>query len=186
MTIVTILPAVETPSLLMREIEARDWKAFSHFMTQANYQRHIAMRLRNEEDVKNFVTRQVARQGDERRHIFHLAAEGKERSFAVGDGFIILGRGGLAEVGWGVAPDLWGRGFGTEIGRALVGLAFERVGAVRVWCKVMASNAASLRLARRIGLKHERSHPDYPAGQGRFEAVEFFAMTSEDYFDGAY
>jgi [ribosomal protein S5]-alanine N-acetyltransferase len=186
MTIVTIIPAVETPSLVMREIEARDWKAFSHFMTQANYQRHIAMRLRSEEDVKNFVTRQVARQGDERRHVFHLAAEDKKRTFAVGDGFIILGRGGLAEIGWGVAPDLWHRGFGTEIGRALVGLAFERVGAVRVWCKVMASNVASLRLAQRIGLKHERSHPDYPAGHGRFEAVEFYAMTAEDYFDASY
>ena len=91
MTIVTILPAVETPSLIMREIEASDWKAFSHFMTQASYQRHIAMRLRNEDDVKNFVTRQVARQGDERRHIFHLAAEDKKRALAVGDGFIILG-----------------------------------------------------------------------------------------------
>ncbi len=186
MTIVTILPAVETPSLVMREIEARDWKAFSHFMTQAAYQRHIAMRLRNEDDVKNFVTRQVARQGDERRHIFHLAAEDKKRTFAIGDGFIILGRGGLAEIGWGVAPDLWGRGFGTEIGRALVGLAFERVGAASVWAKVMASNAASLRLARAIGLKHERSHADYPAGHGRFEAVEFFAMTAEDYFEAAY
>lgn len=186
MTIVTILPAVETPSLVLREIEARDWKAFSHFMTQSAYQRHIAMRLRGEDDVKNFVSRQVARQGDERRHIFHLAAEHKERSFAVGDGFIILGRGGLAEIGWGVAPDLWGRGFGTEIGRALVGLAFERVGAVRVWAKVMASNQASLKLARHIGLKHERSHPDYPAGHGRFEAVEFYALTVEDYFDAAY
>jgi [ribosomal protein S5]-alanine N-acetyltransferase len=186
MTIVTILPAVETPSLIMREIEASDWKAFSHFMTQASYQRHIAMRLRNEDDVKNFVTRQVARQGDERRHIFHLAAEEKTRGSAVGDGFIILGRGGLAEIGWGVAPDLWGRGFGTEIGRALLGLAIERVGAARVWAKVMANNAASLKLARRIGLKHERSHPDYPAGHGRFEAVEFFAMTAEDYFDAGY
>ena len=186
MTIVTIIPAVETRSLVLREIESRDWKAFSHFMTQQAYQRHIAMRLRNEEDVKNFVTRQVARQGDERRHIFHLAAEEKKRTFAVGDGFIILGRGGLAEIGWGVAPDLWGRGFGTEIGRALVGLAFERVGAVRVFAKVMASNAASLKLAERIGFKHERSHPDYPAGQGRFEAVEFFAMTGEDYFNAGY
>lgn len=186
MTIATILPAVETHSLVLREIEGRDWKAFSHFMTQATYQRHIAMRLRNEDDVKNFVTRQVARQGDERRHVFHLAAEDKARGKAVGDGFIILGRGGLAEIGWGVAPTCWGKGFGTEIGRALVGLAVERVGAARVWAKVMASNTASLKLARRIGLKHERSHPDYPAGHGRFEAVEFFAMSAEDYFDAGY
>lgn len=186
MTIVTIVPAVETPSLILREIEARDWKAFGNFMTQSSYQRHITMRLRNESDVKNFVTRQVARQGDERRHIFHLAAEEKQRGFAIGDGFIILGRGGIAEIGWGVAPALWGKGLGSEIGRALVGLAFERVGAARVWAKVMASNAASLKLARRIGLKHERSHADYPAGHGRFEAVEFFSMTLDDYFEASY
>jgi RimJ/RimL family protein N-acetyltransferase len=186
MTIVTTLPAVETPCLILREIEMRDGKAFAQFMTQSAYQRYIALRLRREDDVRNFVTRQVARQGDEQRHVFHLAAEDKCRGFAVGDGFIILGRGGLAEIGWGVAPDLWGKGFGTEIGRALLGLAVERVGAVRVWAKVMAGNAGSLKLARRIGLKHERSHPDYPAGHGRFEAVEFFTLTAEDYFDADY
>lgn len=186
MTIATILPAVETKALVLREIEARDWKAFSHYMTQGAYQRHIAMRLRNEDDVKNFVTRQVARQGDERRHVFHLAAEEKARGVAVGDGFIILGRGGAAEIGWGVSPGHWGKGYGTEIGRALVGLAVERVGAAKVWAKVMAANTASLKLARRIGLTHERSHPDYPAGHGRFEAVEFFTLSAEDYFNTGY
>lgn len=77
-------------------------------------------------------------------------------------------------------------GLGTEIGRALLGLAFERLRAERVWCKVMVPNSASARLARRIGMKHLRSHPDYQAGHGRHTPVEFYTMAVEDYFDLTY
>ena len=77
MTTLTMLPAVETPSLVIREIEMRDVEPFTGFMTQEAYQRHIAMRLASEAEVKAFVTRSVARQGDERRNVFHLAAEEK-------------------------------------------------------------------------------------------------------------
>ena len=44
MTLLTRLPAIETPSLVLREIESRDTDAFSGFMMQENYQRHITMR----------------------------------------------------------------------------------------------------------------------------------------------
>ena len=170
----------------MREIEASDWKAFSHFMTQASYQRHIAMRLRNEDDVKNFVTRQVARQGDERRHIFHLAAEDKKRSLAVGDGFIILGRGGLAEIGWGVAPDLWGRGYGTELARLLTAMAVERLGALAVTCKVMAPNLASRRVAEKVGYLPDGTIATFTTNDGRQVTVHLFKVTRDHYFEAPY
>lgn len=186
MSILTVLPAVETPSLVVREIELRDTDAFSGFMTQDGYQRHIAMRLSNEAEVKAFVTRSVARQGDERRNVFHLAAEEKMSGEAIGDGFIIKQRPKTLEIGWGVHPAMWGLGIGTEIGRALLGLAFERLKAERVWCKVMTPNAASARIATRIGMNHLQSHPDYPAGGGRFGPVEFYAISADAYFDMSY
>jgi RimJ/RimL family protein N-acetyltransferase len=186
MSLVTVLPAVETPQLIVREIEPRDAETFARFMTQGTYQRHIAMRLKDAAEVKAFVVRSVARQGDERRNVFHLAAEEKFSGEAVGDGFIIVQRPKLFEIGWGVHPAMWRMGLGTEIGRALLGLAFERMGAQRLWCKVFSANVASARLARRIGLRHVRSHPDYPAGGGRFAAVEIFALGASEYFDLAY
>jgi RimJ/RimL family protein N-acetyltransferase len=81
---------------------------------------------------------------------------------------------------------MWRMGLGTEIGRALLGLAFERLRAERVWCKVMSPNRASARLARRIGMKLLKSHPDYPAGGGRLAPVEFYALSADEYFDMAY
>lgn len=186
MTTLATVPAVETRQLILREIELRDAEAFCGFMMQEAYQRHIAMRLSSEAEVKAFVTRSVARQGDDRRNVFHLAAEEKYSGEAIGDGFLIQQKPGTLEVGWGVHPAMWRMGFGGEIGQALLGLAFERLKAQRVWCKVMRANTASAKLAKRIGLKHLQSHSDYPAGGGRTSPVEFYGLSAEQYFDLPY
>lgn len=186
MSTMTRLPPVETPSLLVREIEYRDAEPFCGFMMQDGYQRHIAMRLSSEAEVKAFVGRSVARQGDDRRNVFHLAAEEKMSGEAIGDGFLIVQRPKTIEVGWGLHPAMWRMGLGTEIGHALLGLAFERLKAERVWCKVMRPNAASVKLARRIGMRHLQSHPDYAGGHGRQSAVEFYAISADEYFDQGY
>ena len=186
MATLTTLPSVETQQLILREIQLRDMDALSGFMTQEAYQRHIALRLKNDAEVRAFVTRSVARQGDERRNVFHLAAEEKISGEAVGDGFIIVQHKSVVEIGWGVHPAMWSMGLGSEIGRALLGLAFERLKAERVWCKVMQANKASERLARHIGLRHVQSHKDYPAGGGRFEPVSIYALTAPEYFDLPY
>jgi RimJ/RimL family protein N-acetyltransferase len=186
MKTLTWLPAVETPQLILREIEVLDWEAFGDYMMLPSYHRFIALRFRSQDEVKAFVTRTVARQGDERRNVFHLAAEGLREGRALGDGFIIVQRNRVMEIGWGVHPEHWGRGLGTEIGRALLALAFERLDAARVWAKVMSANGGSLNVARRIGMQHIEAHPDYPAGGGRFEPVDIFSMQSEAYFELPY
>jgi [ribosomal protein S5]-alanine N-acetyltransferase len=186
MTTLATVPAIETPQLILREIEPRDAVNFARFMTQPAYQRHIAIRLRNRSDVDAFVRRAMSKRGDGGRCSFHLAAEEKMSGEAIGDGFILLQRPGIAEIGWGVHPAMWAMGVGTEIGRALLALSFERLDVARAWCKVMSRNVASLRLARRIGLKHLKSHPDYPTGAGQFEPVEIFQLTAQQYFEAPY
>jgi len=186
MTTLARLPTTETPSLLLREIELRDAGPFCNFMMQEAYQRHIAMRLSSEAEVRAFVTRAVARQSDERRSVFHLAAEEKLSGEAIGDGFLILQSPKSVEIGWGLHPAMWRMGLGTEIEQAILGLAFERLKADHVWCKVMTGNEASVGLARRIGLKHLKSHPDYPTRPGRSGMVEFYAMSGSEYFELSY
>ncbi|MFM8745762.1 MAG: GNAT family N-acetyltransferase [Aestuariivirga sp.] len=180
------LPAVETPSLMLREIEARDAAAFCNFMMQEDYQRFIAIRFNRPGDIAAFVGRAVSRQTDERRGVFHLAAEEKPTGEAIGDGFLIIGRPGSVEVGWGLHPAMWQMGLGTEIGRALLGLAFERLGARQAWCKVMSGNTASARLAQRIGMMHAATHPEYPVAAGQHGKVDVFVITAEAYFESGY
>jgi RimJ/RimL family protein N-acetyltransferase len=185
MTLATLLPALETEGLVVREIGADDARAFARYMTHRDYQRYLAMRLTTPAEVAGFVRRSMARQYEERRRSFHLAAECKLRRIAVGDGFIQLARG-TAEIGWGVDPALWGQGLGRQIARSLMALAVERLGAEQVWAKVMGGNTASLKVARGSGFKHMKSHRDIQGGGGPVTTVEIFALTAADYYDLPY
>lgn len=182
----TILNAVETPNLILREIELADSSGLACFMTQARYQRFIAHRLKNLDEVADFVARQVAVQNDGYRRVFHLAAQERLSTEVVGDGFLINHQIKGIEMGWGLHPALWSMGFGSEIGRALLGIGFEKLKASSMWCKVMTQNTASLKLAKRIGMVHTSTIPDYPVGHGHFEPVDIYTMTADQYFDLPY
>ncbi len=56
------------------------------------------------------------------------------------------------EVGWGLEPDVWGRGYATEGGAAALRCAFETLGCPRVVSIVRADNVRSLRVMERLGL----------------------------------
>ncbi|MGH6874097.1 MAG: GNAT family N-acetyltransferase, partial [Aestuariivirgaceae bacterium] len=129
--------------------------------------------------------RVVSRQNLKVRNAYVFAGELKQNGIAVADGFLLC-NGRLAETGWGVNPDLWRLGLGAELGRVLLAQAFERLECERVWCKVMSGNAASLRLARRIGMQAIKSDPTFHLGGGRMQSVEFFAMTLKEYFEAGY
>ena len=186
MSLLTVMPPADTRHLLLREIAAGDGDHFAAYMLQPRYQRYVNMRLKDEVEIDDFVARSLARQGDDRRRIFHLAAEERLSGDVVGDGFLLLQPDGAVEVGWGIHPAMWAMGLGTEIGTALVGMAFERLGAKSVWCKVMVDNIASLKLARRIGLRFDRAHNHYPLTGGGFGTVEIFRLSAADYFDLPY
>lgn len=55
------------------------------------------------------------------------------------------------EVGWGLVPRAWGKGYATEAALALVDHAFEELGWDEVVHLIDPSNAASIALAERVG-----------------------------------
>jgi [ribosomal protein S5]-alanine N-acetyltransferase len=186
MTTLTLLPPVETPHLLIREMQVEDANDLSLFVTQPRYQRYITHRLKSDAEVNAFVNRHVLAQREIRRRIFHLAAVEQLSSEVVGDAFIISHADASYEIGWGLHPALWRMGFGTEIGRAVLALSFERLKADKVWCKVMTPNVGSSRLAKRIGMRLTHASKDYPIGQGKTEPVEIYTLTSDSYFELPY
>ena len=55
------------------------------------------------------------------------------------------------EVGWGIDPELWGRGYATEAGAASVAHALGALGFPRVVSIIHPENTASIRVAEKIG-----------------------------------
>ncbi|MFI9627947.1 GNAT family N-acetyltransferase [Streptomyces sp. NPDC052042] len=60
------------------------------------------------------------------------------------------------EIVYALAPDAWGRGFGTEIARALISYGYDALGLTEVHATVAAENTGSLVLLDRLGFRHVR------------------------------
>ncbi|PRY61729.1 GNAT family N-acetyltransferase [Glycomyces artemisiae] len=60
------------------------------------------------------------------------------------------------EVGWRIARDRWGRGYAPEAARAVIGFAFTELGLDRVVSCIHSENAASIRVAEKLGMALER------------------------------
>ncbi len=67
------------------------------------------------------------------------------------------------EVGWGIEPDLWGRGFASEAGGCAIAHAFETLDVDRLVSIVHPENGASKRVQERLGLRPWRT-VDWPEG----------------------
>ncbi len=56
------------------------------------------------------------------------------------------------EIGWQVAPKLWGHGYGAEAGHAVAHQAFTNVGVSEVFAVVRPGNQRGVATARRVGM----------------------------------
>ncbi|HEX8001280.1 MAG TPA: GNAT family N-acetyltransferase [Mycobacteriales bacterium] len=65
------------------------------------------------------------------------------------------------EIGWHLGTEHWGRGYATESGRGAARYAFEHQGLDVVYAVIVAENAPSIAVARRLGMMHEGSTDRY-------------------------
>lgn len=65
-----------------------------------------------------------------------------------------------AEIGYWLAEPYWGRGIVTGAVRALVPVAFERYGIVRLQAGIFSNNPASMRVLAKCGFSREAVHKD--------------------------
>jgi RimJ/RimL family protein N-acetyltransferase len=56
------------------------------------------------------------------------------------------------EIGWQLAPSMWGHGYGAEAGHAVAHQAFEDAGLSEVFAVVRPGNGRGVATARRIGM----------------------------------
>lgn len=80
-----------------------------------------------------------------------------EGSVVIGDiGFWLDGESAeKAEIGWVLNPAAGGHGFASEAATAMLNVAFDHYGLHRVFAQVDSRNAASAKMAARIGMRQE-------------------------------
>jgi aminoglycoside 6'-N-acetyltransferase len=160
-----LLTGLETPRLVIRDVCPSDVDAFFAYMKREQYWQDLPIDPPTVASIKAMVDRCLSDQGKEPRTDFFLAAVAKATGDLVGEAILHIRslRWRQGEIGWGVSSDHVGHGLATEIGIAMLHLAFDSFSLHRVLCSVpgresgFPPNNGQARHARRGGLARERS-----------------------------
>jgi len=148
---------LQSKRLLLRTMTIDDVEPLMAVFTDPVVMRSFGGGLFDREQMEQWVQRNLAHQ---QQHGYGLFTTLLRR-----DG-VIIGDCGLehmdidgvpeVEVGYDLRSDCWGRGLATEAATAVRDLAFGDLGLERLISLIRPDNAASCRVAEKIGMVHER------------------------------
>lgn len=85
------------------------------------------------------------------------------------------------ELGYWVGRPYWGKGYGTEAARAVVGFGFKELGLNKVFAGAFADNPGSWRIMEKVGMKHEGTWRQHAMRDGRFVDLVYYGVLREEY-----
>jgi RimJ/RimL family protein N-acetyltransferase len=85
-----------------------------------------------------------------------------------------------AELGYWIGVPYWGNGYATEAARAVLRYGFDGLKLHRIRAAHFSNNAASGRILRKIGMKHEGRLPQHILKWGSFVDLELYGMLAGD------
>jgi len=174
---------LETERLILRPVEAGDWRAIHRYASLPEVARYLPNEPFTEDDARAFALRwsEQARASDEWPEVMvvQLKADGQLIGYVPFELFNQKYR--TREIGWVFAPDCQGQGYATEAARAVLALAFEKLGLHRVVATCDPRNAASYRVMERLGMRREGHHLKDVQIRGEWCDEYFYAILEEEW-----
>ncbi|ACZ30597.1 GCN5-related N-acetyltransferase [Xylanimonas cellulosilytica DSM 15894] len=144
---------VRTARLTLRRVRPADAEAFLTWRSQPPVMRYLYLEPWTPEVARErltaWATDPFAGPGD----VLELAVEAD--GAVVGEALLKWKDQQQTEIGYAFHPTVVGRGYATEATRALLALAFDTYGFHRAYASIDAENLASVRVAQRLGMRHE-------------------------------
>jgi RimJ/RimL family protein N-acetyltransferase len=149
---------IRTERLLLRRYRESDLDRLAAIKALPEVARYLYGEPATREEVELLLERRIASTRLEKDDDWIvLAVERQEDGLLLGDVTIFLRsvEHRQAEVGWVFHPDAAGHGYATEASRALIDLAFDTLGAHRVFARTDARNEPSSAPCHRLGMRQE-------------------------------
>lgn len=86
----------------------------------------------------------------------------------------------VAEIGYWIRSDLAGRGLATEAARALCDFGFDEIGLHRIELRAWTENAASMRIAEKLGFVREGLLREASWAQAGYQDMYIYGLLESD------
>jgi RimJ/RimL family protein N-acetyltransferase len=179
-----VLP-LNTQRLLLRAWGEADFDGLYDMQSRPEVTRYLRWDIRTREQAREMLARRIAQteiagEGDN----LAVAVTERESGALIGDFNLDLldAELGRAEIGFAMNPAYAGKGYATEAGRAVLGLAFEHYGFHRVIGICNGRNTASMRLMERLGMRREGYFVQSEVVKGKRVDVASYAILCQEWF----
>jgi [ribosomal protein S5]-alanine N-acetyltransferase len=151
------LPLIETPRLIIRDVLVSDVDDLFGYMQQERYWRDVPIEPPTVQSITALVNGSLQDQAKQPRTDYFLAAVEKRSQSVIGEAILHVRslRWRQGEIGWGISPTHTQQGLATEIGFAMLELAFGTLGLHRVYAQCREENHASRQIMTKLGMREE-------------------------------
>ncbi|MFF0591922.1 GNAT family N-acetyltransferase [Streptomyces antibioticus] len=167
----------------LRELVHEDVDAVFAVYGSPEATEHLSFEPRTREQVAQIVARSIGSATATPRTEYALAVVRRDTAELVGFGRLAIDphqqRG--ATVGFALRPEAWGRGYGVESVRLLLGLGFEDLDLHRVWGARSPLNETSARTMAAVGMVEEGVIREHVRKAGRWRDSVVHAILDREW-----
>ncbi|MCL2405340.1 MAG: GNAT family N-acetyltransferase [Defluviitaleaceae bacterium] len=178
------MKSIETARLILRKFKEDDFEAVHSYASSAENTTYMLFGPNDDEDTRAFIKRSIASTSKDNITNYSFAVVLKETGNLIGACDLHM-EGHTPEVGWLVHIDYWGKGYATEMGRALLKLGFEEHNLRRIIARCDVENVGSSRVMEKLGMRREGLFREYRRtrpGSGKLYRDELcYAILKEEW-----
>jgi RimJ/RimL family protein N-acetyltransferase len=172
-----------TERLLLRELVEEDWRAVLAYQSTPAYLRYYEWPQRTPESVQAFLRMLIDYQHETPRQKFQLAVVLPESGELIGNCGMrvrdpVLRAG---DIGYEFDPRYWGRGYATEVARAMLAFGFDELGMHRISAHCVADNVGSAHVLEKIGMRREGHFREHEWYKGRWWDTLIYAILDHEW-----
>jgi RimJ/RimL family protein N-acetyltransferase len=173
---------LETPRLILREWEPSDWRAAYTYARLPEVYRFMTWGPNSPAQTRAFIRRCITLRRERSRAAFEFAVVLKDGGRLIGGCGLRIKNRDLreADLGYCLYTACWGKGYGTELAKALRDFGFHRLRMRRIWATCDVLNHRSEKVLRKIGMKKEGCFRKHMRIRGRWRSSYFYAILETD------
>lgn len=146
---------LETNRLLLRTFQNEDWKALHRYYSDESCMKYTIGRTLTEGETWRTMSSMIGHW--QLRGYGPYAVEEKASGNVVGVvGLWYPNDWPEPEIKWGLAPQVWGKGFASEAARAVKDMAFDALENCKLISLIIAENQNSIKVAMAVGATLEK------------------------------
>ena len=176
------LPTLHTKSLILRKMTLEDAEDLFEYASDPEVTRYVTWEPhKSVNDSINFL--KSALQKYENKKVSEWGIIYKENNKFIGTcGYVLwVPVHSLAEIGYALSREYWGRGLMTETVKEVIRFGFEKMNLNRVYARCFMENIGSQKVLEKAGMKFEGILREQMFVKGLFRDMKIYSVLRKEY-----